>query len=352
MADMFAPSAGDTESSRQQSSPATAMEWSRALSKYQTPSMLRASTELAITLIPFVASWAGACWSLMHGYILLYAVLLVPAFGFLVRLFLIQHDCGHQAFFGSRRLNDAVGRLISVITITPYDHWRRAHAIHHATSGNLSRRGVGDIDTLTVAEYNARTGAQRWRYRLYRNPLVMFAIGPLFVFALQNRIPAGFLRGGWRPWASTMGTNLSIAVVVAVLIATVGIRNLLLVQGPITVCSAALGGWLFYIQHQFETTSWDDSAHWTMREAALHGSSHYELPAVLQWFTANIGIHHVHHLCSRIPFYRLPRVLNDFPELRSTGRLTLRESLKCARLTLWDSARRRLVTFREAANPS
>jgi acyl-lipid omega-6 desaturase (Delta-12 desaturase) len=327
----------------------TALDWSRLLSKYQTPSSARASVELGITLLPFVACWAGACWALQHGFVMLYLALLVPAFGFLVRLFLIQHDCGHQAFFGNRRLNDAVGRLTSIITITPYDHWRRAHAIHHATSGNLSRRGVGDIDTLTVDEYNARSNGKRWRYRLYRSPFVMFAIGPLFIFALQNRVPAGFFRAGWRPWASTMGTNLALAAVIAALVALVGWRTLFLVHGPIMLCSAALGGWLFYVQHQFQETSWDESANWTMREAALHGSSHYELPTVLRWFTANIGIHHVHHLCSRIPFYRLPRVLDDHPELRSTGRLTFLESLHCVRLTLWDSAKRRLVTFHEAA---
>jgi omega-6 fatty acid desaturase (delta-12 desaturase) len=303
---------------------------------------------LLITIVPFMLCWYGLYWSYANGHPLLYVALMFPAVGFFVRMFLIQHDCGHQAFFPKRRANDWLGRTLGVLTLTAYEHWRRAHAIHHATSGNLSRRGVGDIDTLTVAEYRAREPWQRWRYRLYRSPAVMFAIGPSFVFILQNRIPAGFLRGGWRPWASTMGTNLTIALVAGALVATIGWRAVLIVHVPIMMLSAALGGWLFYVQHQFSETSWDESHQWSVREAALHGSSHYALPPPLRWFTANIGVHHVHHLCSRIPFYRLPRVIADFPELGSTGRLTLWQSLKCVRLVLWDEAGRRLVTFRDA----
>ncbi|HEX6833272.1 MAG TPA: fatty acid desaturase [Rudaea sp.] len=325
-----------------------ALAYAKRLGGYQTPSAARAGTELLITLLPFVACWYGMYYGYAHGLWWLYALMMLPTVGFLIRLFLIQHDCGHQAFFPDRRLNDWTGRFLGVLTITPYEHWRRAHAIHHATSGNLSRRGVGDIDTLTVAEYRARSRWSRWRYRLYRHPLIMFGIGPLFVFVLQNRIPAGFLRGGRRPWFSTMGTNIGIAIIVGLLIATIGWRAFLIVHGPIVFLSAMAGGWLFYVQHQFVDTHWDRAATWSVREAALHGSSHYDLPPVLRWFTANIGVHHVHHLCSRIPFYRLARVLTDFPELRSVGRLTLLESLRCVRLTLWDEQRRQLVPFREA----
>ncbi|MEP6484006.1 MAG: fatty acid desaturase [Rudaea sp.] len=325
----------------------TAMHWVKTLASYQTPSLLRAVTELLITAVPFVLCWWATYWAISNGYVFLYLFLLFPTVGFLVRLFLIQHDCGHQSFFKNRHANDWVGRAISIITITPYDHWRRAHAIHHATSGNLSRRGVGDIDTLTVAEYRARSTWTRWRYRLYRNPMIMFAIGPAFVFMIQNRIPAGFLRGGWRPWLSTMGTNLGILLVVSLAIYAVGVRYFLIVHVPLMMMSATIGGWLFYVQHQFESTSWDEGKSWSVREAALHGSSHYDLPLVLKWFTANIGVHHVHHLCSRIPFYRLQRVLRDFPELRDTGRVTLIQSMKCIRLALWDQERRQLVSFRE-----
>ena len=329
--------------------PRTAMEWVRALSRYQTPSVGRAIYELAISAIPFAACWYGMYWGLSRGHLAVYFLLMLPTVGFFVRLFLIQHDCGHGAFFANRTANDWVGRFLGIITLTPYDHWRRAHAIHHATSGNLSRRGVGDIDTLTVSEYRARSVGKRRLYRVYRNPFVMFAIGPLFVFVLQNRIPAGFLRSGWRPWISAMATNLGIAAIVAALVMAIGWRSFLLVHGPLMLLSAAIGGWLFYVQHQFSTTTWDESRAWSVREAALHGSSHYDLPPVLRWFSANIGVHHVHHLCSRIPFYRLPTVLKSFPELRTTGRLTLWESLKCVRLVLWDAERRQLVSFRDEA---
>ena len=303
--------------------------------------------ELAITALPFAACWLGMAWAVMHGVWFVYALLLLPAVGFFMRLFLIQHDCGHHAFLASSRGNDWIGRAISVITLTAYSHWRRAHAIHHATSGNLSRRGVGDIDTLTVDEYRARSARQRRLYRLYRHPLVMFAIGPLFVFVLQNRIPAGFMRGR-NAWISVMTTNLGIAALVTLLVMTFGWRTFFLVHGPLMLLSVAVGGWLFYVQHQFETTRWDESKSWSVREAALHGSSYYDLPPVLRWFSANIGIHHVHHLCSRIPFYRLPMVLRAYPELRAIGRITLLDSLRCVRLVLWDQHKRQLVSFRDA----
>jgi omega-6 fatty acid desaturase (delta-12 desaturase) len=326
--------------------PVTALEWSRRLARFQTPSVARAMFELAITALPFVACWLGMAWAVGHQVWFVYALLMPLTVGFFVRLFLIQHDCGHHAFLASNRGNDWVGRAISVITVTAYAHWRRAHAIHHATSGNLSRRGVGDIDTLTVDEYRARSPRGQRLYRLYRNPLVMFAIGPMFVFLLQNRIPAGFLRER-KAWISVMTTNIAIAALVALLVTVFGWRTFLLVHGPVMLVSVAIGGWLFYVQHQFEATSWDESKSWSVREAALRGSSHYDLPPILRWFSANIGIHHVHHLCSRIPFYRLPDVLRAYPELRTMGRITLIDSLRCVRLVLWDARKRQLVSFRD-----
>jgi omega-6 fatty acid desaturase (delta-12 desaturase) len=321
--------------------------WTQILSVYRTPSTLRAAYELVITATPFALVWYCMYWSLSHGHVWLYLLLLIPAVGFLVRLFLIQHDCGHQAFFKRRWANDLTGRLISVITLTPYDHWRRAHAIHHATSGNLGKRGVGDIDTITVAEYQARTRWTRLRYRLYRHPAIMFGIGPFFVFVLQNRLPAGFMRDGWRPWASTMLTNVALFIVAGLLIHTVGLGTFILIDLPIMLFGATVGGWLFYVQHQFPETYWEKTENWNGREASLLGSSHYDLPPVLRWFTANIGVHHVHHLSSRIPFYRLPRVLREHPELRNMGRLTLWQSFKCVRLVLWDEQTRRLISFKE-----
>ena len=274
-------------------------------------------------------------------------VLAVPAAGFLVRLFMIQHDCGHGAFFRSRLANDWVGRVIGILTLTPYDCWRRAHAIHHATSGNLDRRGFGDIDTLTVCEYQSRSGWHRLRYRIYRHPVVLFGLGPAYLFLLQQRLPVGFMRDGWRPWLSAMATNLAIALVCAVMIWAVGLGPFLLVHLPITLLGASAGVWLFYVQHQFADTFWARNEEWDVREAALRGSSHYDLPAVLRWFTANIGMHHVHHLCSRIPFYRLPQVLRTHPEVARINRVTLGESLRCVRLTMWDETAHRLISFRE-----
>ena len=319
----------------------------KALNSYIRPSNLRGVAELAITALPLVALWAAAwfLFSIGHGWASLLVAL--PASGFLVRLFMIQHDCGHGSFFSSRRANDWVGRVIGVLTLTPYDFWLRKHAIHHATSGNLERRGIGDLDTLTVREYRALSCLGRLRYRLYRSPIVMFGIGPAYMFVLQQRLPVGLMRAGWIPWVSTMATNVAIALVAATLIWFLGIKAVLLVHLPIMLLAASAGVWLFYVQHQFEHTSWETDDEWRRQEAALYGSSHYDLPEPLRWFTANIGVHHVHHLCSRIPYYRLPRVLRDHPQLAAIGRLTLLESVRCVRMVLWDEVRQRGISFRD-----
>jgi len=329
--------------------PLDARRLAQTLAVYRAPSHTRSVGELAITILPLVVLWMAAWFTFWLGYAWVTPFIAVPAAGFLVRLFMIQHDCGHGTFFSRRSANDWVGRVISVLTLTPYDVWRRTHAIHHASSGNLDRRGIGDVDTLTVCEYRALSRWGRLRYRLYRHPLVMFGIGPAYLFLLQHRLPVGLMRNGWQPWASTMATNLAIALIVAVLVWLIGIKAFLLVHLPIMLLAAAAGVWLFYVQHQFERTIWERDRGWSLHEAALHGSSYYDLPALLRWFTANIGVHHVHHLCSRIPYYRLPRVLRDHPELRDFGRLTLRESLRCVRLALWDEGEHRLVSFREVA---
>ncbi len=318
----------------------------QALARYRDPSHCRSIFEILITVIPLVLLWLSMWFALHVGYGL-YLLLAVPAAGFLVRLFMIQHDCGHGAFFRHRLANDWVGRVIGVLTLTPYDFWRRTHALHHATSGNLDRRGTGDIDTLTVKEYLSRSRCGRFRYRLYRHPLVMFGIGPAYLFFLQQRLPIGLMRNGWQPWLSTMATNLAIGLFAAVIIRVVGIGPFLLVQLPIMLIGASLGVWLFYVQHQFENTFWAHDHAWNVHEAALRGSSHYDLPIVLRWFTANIGVHHVHHLCSRIPYYRLPLALRNHPDLTNVCRLSLGQSLLCVRLVLWDEEGRRLISFRE-----
>jgi omega-6 fatty acid desaturase (delta-12 desaturase) len=326
--------------------PPDARARAKDLTRYGRPSDGRGIVEILITVLPFAALWVSM-WAVLDFSYWLALPLAPPAAGFLVRLFMIQHDCGHGSFFRHRLANDWVGRIIGVLTLTPYGLWRRTHGMHHASSGNLERRGHGDVDTLTVAEYRALSMWGRLRYRLYRHPLVLFGIGPAYLFLLQQRIPVGLMRGGWQPWASTMGTNFTIALVVATLVWLVGVKAFLLVHIPITLLAASVGVWLFYVQHQFEYTTWEHDGEWNWHEAALHGSSHYDLPALLRWFTANIGLHHVHHLCSRIPFYRLARVLREHPELRDVSRLTLFQSFRCARLALWDDTERRLMSFRE-----
>ena len=318
----------------------------RILARYRQPSTRRALFELAITAGALVGLWALMWLSLDVGYWLT-LLLAVPAAGFLVRMFLIQHDCGHGAFFRHRVLNDWVGRTIGVVTLTPYDFWKRTHAIHHATSGNLDRRGVGDIETLTVAEYLALPWWRRLAYRLYRHPAVMFGIGPAYLFVLQFRLPVGFMRKGWRPWLSTMLTNAAIALAVAAMIWLIGVGPFLRVHLPVMLLAASIGVWLFYVQHQFEGVAWSRGENWTLHAAALTGSSHYDLPGILRWLTANIGVHHIHHASSRIPCYRLHRVLRDHPELRATSRVTLGQSLRSVRLALWDEARERLISFRD-----
>ncbi len=316
------------------------------LARYRDPDLASSLREIAVTFAPLVALWA-AMWALTHVSYWLTLALALPAAGFLVRLFLIQHDCGHGAFFRHRAINDWVGRLFGVVTLTPYDYWKRTHAAHHAGAGNLDRRGLGDIVTLTVREYLALSWRGRLRYRLYRHPLVMFGLGPTYLFLLQHRAPLGLMRAGWKPWLSTMSTNLGIAVVVAGLMWLIGPGPFLMIHGPVFVLAATIGVWLFYVQHQFESTRWAHETQWSLPEAALHGASHYDLPMVLRWFSANIGVHHVHHLSSRIPFYRLREVLRDYPQLGAIGRVTLGQSLRCVTYALWDEDAQRLISFGE-----
>lgn len=318
--------------------------WVKVLAKYREPNSLRSGFELAVSFVPYVLLWILACWVVQYSYLGAFLISVLNGC-FLLRLFCIQHDCGHGSFFNNRTVSDWVGRVLGVMTLTPYDVWRRTHSIHHSHAGDLAHRGIGDVMTLTVEEYQQRTRYGRFMYRLYRHPLVMFGLGPSYLFILQNRIPLGMMTQGWRYWVSAMCTNLAIATILTVIVYFGGWQALVLVFLPSTLVAASIGVWLFYVQHQFEMTHWEESENWQLHESALHGSSHYDLPVVLRWFTANIGIHHVHHLYSRIPFYRLSEVLRDHKELVECSRLTIRESLRCASLDLWDHDRRRLVSF-------
>jgi omega-6 fatty acid desaturase (delta-12 desaturase) len=334
----------ETETPTYRKSPAR--DWVKILSAYREPNTFRSSFELAVTVCAFVLLWSVA-WYLMSVSAWLTVLISLCNAGFLLRLFVIQHDCGHSAFFNNRVLSDWLGRALGIVTLTPYDVWRSSHALHHSSSGNLGRRGIGDINTLTVAEYQSRSPLGRLAYRVYRHPLVLFGLGPGYLFFLENRLPLG-LTGHAKYWVSSMGTNAVIFCVLSVIYYFGGAMPILLIFLPSTLLAASLGVWLFYVQHQFEDTHWTDAEDWDLHDAALHGSSHYVLPPVLQWLSGNIGIHHVHHLYSRIPFYRLPEVLRDHDVLASINRMTIRQSLQSVRLHLWDEDRKKLISFRQA----
>ena len=325
----------------------TARTWFQRLAPYRMAENGRAVFELLITLGPFLALWAGI-WGLMQAGHYWAVAGFIPAGALLVRLFIIQHDCGHQSMFSNRKVNDWIGRFIGILTLTPYDHWKRGHALHHASSGNLDRRGMGDVVTLTVEEYESSSKWERLKYRMYRHPIVMFGIGPAYVFFLYNRLPIGAMKNGVKPWASTLLTNLGVALLYGVLIWAVGWKIFVLIQIPTVLVAASIGVWMFYVQHQFDETHWSRTSEWTRENAALQGSSFYDLPKWLMWATGNIGVHHVHHLSARIPFYQLPRILKAHPELKSVGRLTFIQSLKCVKLALWNEAEQRMVSFRMA----
>ncbi|QMU59366.1 MAG: fatty acid desaturase [Boseongicola sp.] len=323
-----------------------ARDWVVTLAGYRESDHWRSIYELAVTVIPFVLIW-GLAWAALSVSYWLTLGLAVFNAAFLLRLFAIQHDCGHASFFGTRKVNDWVGRCLGVVTLTPYDVWRRTHSIHHSGSGNLDRRGIGDIHTMTVAEYKALSRGRRFQYRVYRNPVTLFVLAPGYLFFIQQRLPLG-LGDQSRYWISAMGTNAALFAAVATIWYFGGWEPLLLIFVPTTLLAATAGMWLFYVQHQFEETHWDQDDDWQVHDAALHGSSHYILPPVLQWFSANIGIHHVHHLYSRIPFYRLTEVIRDHDDLANANRMTIGESLECAKLHLWDEEGRQLLSFKQA----
>nr|WP_111297806.1 fatty acid desaturase [Paracoccus saliphilus] len=324
-----------------------AKDWVQILAKYREPSTRRSVLELVVTLVPFLGLWALAWATLSVSYWLALAIAMINGL-FLVRIFCIQHDCGHASFFKNRKVQDWIGRGLGVLTLTPYDVWRRTHSLHHAQHGNLDQRGIGDVMTLTVSEYRSRTRFGRLMYRLYRHPFVLFVLGPSYLFILQNRLPVGLMRAGSQFWISALGTNLALAAILGLMIWLGGPAPVLLIFLPTSMVAGTIGVWLFYVQHQFEETHWAKGDDWQLHEAALAGSSHYVLPQPLRWLSANIGIHHVHHLYSRIPFYRLPEILRDHSELASAQRLTPLESLRSVNLHLWDEKLGRLMSFREA----
>lgn len=319
--------------------------------KYKGADNKLAAFQMATTLIPLALIVAAMFATVRTAY---WATLLLslPAAGLLVRAFIIQHDCGHGSFFTSRALNDFIGRCMSVLTMAPYGLWRREHAQHHAGSGNLDRRGIGDIDTLTVREYEALPLLGKLRYRLYRHPLFLFGFGVPVYFMIIQRTPWLHAISAKESWKSVLGLNLALIAFYAPLVYVFGWSDVLWVTLPIVHVASAVGGWLFFIQHQFEEAHWEQAEGWDFQVAALLGSSFYDLPKVLNWFTGNIGLHHIHHLNSMIPNYRLQSCLEASPELKSINRLTLGESLACANLKLWDEGSKRMIRFNEMARVS
>ncbi len=303
------------------------------VASYARASQRRAVAQLCNTGLPFLLLMVALlCGARSHPGLTL--PLAVPAALLLVRLFAIQHDCGHGSFFASRRANGLLGRVLGVLTLTPYACWRKSHAIHHANSGNLDRRGTGDVRTLTVREYQSLSLPGRLRYRLYRHPMVLLGLGPIFLFAIHHRIPTVSPLRHRKIWGSILGTDAALAAIVVLMLLTVGGRAVMLGYLPVILLAAATGIWLFYIQHQFEHTYWAPGSDWNFHAAALNGSSFYDLPALLHWLTGYIGFHHIHHVCSKIPNYRLRECFDENPEFRDARRLTLLDSLKCLQTLL------------------
>ena len=322
----------------------TKQTWGPLVAKYQTPNTWGSIWQVCNTFIPFFLLWALTYISLGYGYWLT-LLLALPAAGFLVRIFIIQHDCGHGSFFNSRKANDTLGSVCGVLTLTPYFYWRKSHAIHHASAGNLEQRGVGDIYTMTVAEYLQQSTWGRLKYRIYRNPVVLFVLAPTFLFLILYRFPHPDSKSWKKERASVLWTNIAIAAVIVLMSLAIGFKAFLLVQLPITILAVTAGTWMFFVQHQFEDTYWASRADWNYTLAALQGSSFYKLPKVLQWFTGNIGFHHIHHLSPRIPNYMLQKCHEENPLFQEVVVLTMWTSLKTTFLSLWDEDQQKLVSF-------
>jgi acyl-lipid omega-6 desaturase (Delta-12 desaturase) len=321
--------------------------WKKIVARYQKPSVPRAVWQVVNTLVPYAALWVLMYFTVSVSWWLT-VPLAVLAGAIMVRAFIIFHDCGHGSFFKSPIANRILGAITGVLTFTPFYHWRWEHAIHHSSSGDLDRRGTGDVWTLTVQEYLESSRWKRFAYRLARNPVILFVIAPLYLFLIQQRFPK--FKAPTRERYSVYWTNLALGAIAALLIAFFGLKAFLIIQLTVLITAGAVGVWLFYVQHQFEGVYWERGGEWDYVQAALQGSSFYKLPRILQWFSGNIGFHHIHHLSPRIPNYHLEKCHQAEPLFQTVKPVTLFASFKSLTFRLWDEQRRKLVGFRGIKN--
>lgn len=325
----------------------TKQEFTAMLKQYAASDIKKSVFQIIVTLVPYLAlNWL---MYLTIAYELPYAITLVLALvasGFLMRIFIIFHDCTHQSFFKSRTSNKIVGHIFGVLTFTAFSSWQYSHAVHHGTVGNLTKRGTGDVWTMTVAEYKKSSLARKIGYKFYRNPLFLFVIAPVLLFFVKNRFPSRRMRK--QDIISISITNAAIAAIIVACAYTVGVETYLAIQIPIMTFAGMIGVWLFYIQHQFGDVYWEKDESWDRERAALEGSSFFKLPAVLRWFSGNIGYHHIHHLNARIPNYNLKRCYENISALQNIRPITFFKSFKLMFLNLYDENSRRLISFRKA----
>ena len=321
----------------------TSPSWMEIVSKYNFSDPFKSWWQVINSVIPYLLLWAAMVWSLHISYFLTLCLSFFAA-GFLVRIFIIFHDCGHGSFFRSQRLNRIVGVITGLMAFTPFHKWHHDHKEHHATMGNLDKRGTGDVKTLTIEEYLKRSKWNRFGYRFYRHPLFLFGIAPFLIFIFQNRLSRKYMNHRERLYLHL--SNLALIIAIFLIMWAIGWKAYLLIQLPVIYIASVSGVWLFYIQHQFEQVMWTRGKEWNYKEIALEGSSYYKLPILLQWFTGNIGFHHIHHLSPRIPNYKLPACHKENPIFQEIQPVTLFSSFRSLSLRLWDEKSKKLVGFK------
>lgn len=318
--------------------------WVKVVMRYNFPDNFKSWWQVVNSVVPYIAIWVLMVYSLEYSYWLT-LLLSVFAAGFLVRIFIVFHDCGHGSFFKSERLNRLVGIPLGLLSFTPYHRWHRDHKEHHATVGNLDKRGVGDVKTLTVEEYQSLSKWKKFGYRFYRNPIFLIGVAPLLLFLIQYRLPKSYMNRKELVYLHL--SNLALVLGILLVIWAIGWKAYLLIQLPVIYLASVHGVWLFYVQHQYESVKWERSDKWDYKTIAIQGSSYFKLPFILQWFTGNIGFHHIHHLSPTIPNYKLSKCHKENPMFQDIKPITFFSSLKSLRLRLWDEKKQRLVGFNE-----